>query len=74
MELPSGSELFLGILLGAIGTGYFLYGKKQARAVHLLAGLALMAGPIFLPASGGWLVLYGAIVALPFVASRWWGL
>ena len=35
------------LLFGAIGLGYFVYGKKQRRAVPLAAGFALMAFPYF---------------------------
>src|SRR3546814_5579929 len=39
------ATLLWGLLFGSIGLGYFLYGKKQARLVPLLCGLALMIYP-----------------------------
>jgi hypothetical protein len=43
----SASSLLLGLLLGSIGLGYFIYGKKQRAVVPLACGLALMVFPYF---------------------------
>ena len=60
------SLLLWGVLFGAIGLGYFIYGKKQRAVVPLLSGLALMGLPYFV-ASSWLLVLLGiAIAALPY--------
>lgn len=40
-------QLLWGVLFGAIGMGYFVYGRKQRAAVPLLCGLALMVFPYF---------------------------
>jgi len=40
---PAG--LCIAVLFGAIGTGLFLYGRKQRRPPQLLAGIALMLFP-----------------------------
>jgi hypothetical protein len=55
------------VLAGALGTGYFVYGKKDARASFMLAGAALCVYPIVI--SGFWRVLaVGLALALaPFV-------
>lgn len=61
------TTLLWGLLFGAIGTGYFVYGKRQQESVPLLCGLGLIVLPwIF---TGSWsLALVGlALVALPFV-------
>ena len=56
------SSLFLGVLFGSIGLGYFLYGRKQRAVVPLLCGLVLMIVPYFIP--NVWvLLLFGAVVA-----------
>ena len=39
-------ELFAGIVVSALGTGIFLYGKTQRRAPQLVAGVLLMACPL----------------------------
>jgi len=61
------TQLFCSILLSAIGLGYFVYGKRQSRAVPLLCGLGLMLFPYFV---GNWILLLslGAVmIALPIV-------
>ncbi len=64
--MPSPASLFLGILFGSIGVGYFLYGKREQMFVPLLAGIVLIALPWFV-ASTMWLVLGGLVVmAVPY--------
>ena len=59
--------LLIGILTGAIGMGYFIYGKRQTKFVPLLAGMALCVYPYFVD-SALWLVVIGAVLlAAPFV-------
>lgn len=58
----SESTLFWGVLFGAFGLGYFVYGKKQRAIVPLLCGIGLMALPYFV--TGAWLlVALGVIIA-----------
>jgi len=60
------SQLLWGVLFGAIGLGFFTYGKKQKAAVPLIAGIALLVCPYFI-ANVYMLVLTGiALVALPY--------
>jgi hypothetical protein len=64
--MPSPASLFLGILFGSIGVGYFIYGKREQMFVPLLAGILLIALPWFV-ASMAWLVLAGlAVMAVPY--------
>ncbi|MEO6104263.1 MAG: hypothetical protein ABIP44_11580 [Pseudoxanthomonas sp.] len=60
------STMVWGMLFGAIGLGYFIYGKRQAALVPLVCGLALMVFPYFL--SSAWaLVLVGVVLmAIPY--------
>ena len=63
----TGTALAIGMLTGAIGVGYFMYGKRQTKFVPLLAGMALCVYPYFVD-SALWLVVIGAILlAAPFV-------
>lgn len=56
------STLLWGVLFGAFGLGYFVYGKKQRAIVPLLCGIGLMALPYFV--TGAWLlVALGVILA-----------
>jgi len=61
------STLLWGVLFGALGLGYFVYGKKQQAVVPLLCGLALMVLPYFV--YGMWTLLaVGAVLSvLPFI-------
>jgi hypothetical protein len=39
------NDIFLSLITGGIGFVLLVYGKKQGRWPHLVAGLALMAYP-----------------------------
>ncbi len=41
-------RLFFGVLFGAIGMGYIVYGRKQRHGVALLCGVLLGVLPYFL--------------------------
>ena len=41
----NGMTLVWGVLFGAIGFGYFLYGRKQHKTAPFLCGIALMIFP-----------------------------
>ena len=47
-EMDSTAVLLWGLLFGAIGFGFFLYGKKQKAVVPLIAGIALCVVPYFI--------------------------
>ena len=60
------TSLLIGIFTGAIGVGYFMYGKRQARFAPLIAGMLLCVYPYFVTGVV-WLVLVGvALMAAPF--------
>lgn len=61
------TNLVIGILTGAVGVAYFVYGKRQARFAPLIAGMLLCVYPYFV-SSVTWLVVIGvALIAAPFV-------
>jgi hypothetical protein len=62
----SASSLFLGVLFGSVGLGFFIYGRKQRTVVPLLCGLALMVVPYFIP--NAWLLFAVGLVlvAVPY--------
>jgi hypothetical protein len=45
--VDSSASLLWGVVFGAVGFAYFVYGKKQQRFVPLLCGMGLMAFPYF---------------------------
>jgi hypothetical protein len=61
------STLVIGIITGAFGVGYIVYGRRQTKFVPLVAGIFLCAYPYFID-SVVWLCLVGALLlAAPFV-------
>ncbi len=42
------STLLWGVLFGAIGLAFFVYGKRQRSVVPLVAGIALCVIPYFI--------------------------
>ena len=63
----SATNLAIGLIAGAIGMGYFVYGKKQEKVSFIIAGIALCGYP-YLFASLWALCLVGVVlVAYPFV-------
>ena len=64
--MDSVAVLLWGMLFGAIGFGYFLYGKKQKAVVPLITGIVLCVVP-YLIANVYVLVMVGVILmAIPF--------
>ena len=53
--------VFLSLIPGGVGFVLFVYGKKQARWPHLVAGLALMIYPYFATSVGA-LTGVGALI------------
>ena len=63
------NSLVVGIIAGAIGVGYFIYGKRQAKFTPLLAGVLLCIYPYFTD-SLLWLSVIGlALVVAPFLVD-----
>ncbi|HSI52133.1 MAG TPA: hypothetical protein VLA61_28025 [Ideonella sp.] len=62
----STATLLLSVLFGAIGSGYFLYGRKQRAVVPLLCGLALIVMPYFIPNAALLVVAGVAVSAIPY--------
>jgi hypothetical protein len=60
------SLLVWGMLLGAVGLGFFSYGKRQKAVVPLFTGIALMMFPYFAPNLSILLVGGTILVALPW--------
>ena len=45
--MGSAASLIWGVIFGAIGLAYFVFGKRQQRFVPLFCGIGLMAFPYF---------------------------
>jgi len=63
------NALFVGLIAGAFGMAYFVYGKRQAKLVAMLSGIALCIYPYFFE-SVLWLCVVGAALLIaPFVVD-----
>lgn len=65
MGTSSTTALLLSVLIGSVGFGYFIYGKRQAHLPTLLSGLGMMLGPIFIGSWWGMLALAAVLMVLP---------
>jgi hypothetical protein len=72
MDLSAG-PLIASLLIGTIGFGLFLYGKKAQRMPQLVSGLALMVYPYFVPGLG-WMIGVGVLVIAALLAAVRYGL
>lgn len=61
------NSLIIGVIAGAFGLGYFIYGKRQSKVVPMLAGVLLCIYP-YLTENLLWLSVIGvALLAAPFL-------
>jgi hypothetical protein len=63
------NALLASILLGSVGMGFFMYGRRQRRAPHLAVGVLLMVYPYFVSNVALMLVIGVVLVALVYVAA-----
>ena len=61
--------MFTSLLVGSVGFGFFLYGKRQKRTPHLAVGLLLMVYPYFVSSVTLTVVIAVALVGLLYLAS-----
>jgi len=54
------------VLYGAVGLGYFMYGKRQKMLVPLFCGLGLMGFPYFVSDATLLVVIGCVLLGLPF--------
>ena len=70
MDLDHPGVLFSGLLIGALGMGFFVHGKRNADLRTLLAGVGFSVIPVV---GHSLLVLWGATglcASLLYVSSR----
>lgn len=58
--------LFISIVAGLIGSGYFIYGKKNANFKMLFSGLGLCVVPYFISSTILLVIACVAMAAAPF--------
>jgi hypothetical protein len=54
------------MLFGAVGFGYFMYGRKQSRTVPLLCGIGLFVMPWIISSLFPLLAAGAVLMALPY--------
>jgi len=60
------NALLAAIMIGVVGLGAFIYGKRQSRLPHMIAGIGLMGYPYFVTN-----VLLMAGIAMALLAALW---
>ena len=69
-ESPSADSgmtfMFIMMVWGSVGTGYFIYGKKTSKFVFLLCGIGLCVFPIFITNNTINIILGIVMIILPF--------
>lgn len=63
------SLLIWGVVFGAIGLGFFTYGRQQRAVVPLLTGIALFVFPYFISNVIVLVIVGMLLVALPYFVS-----
>jgi hypothetical protein len=63
------NALLASVLVGSVGLGLFMYGRRQRRAPHLAAGILLMVYPYFVPSVGLMIAIAAALCGLLYLAS-----
>lgn len=54
------------VIFGAMGLGYFVYGRRQKMLVPLFCGVGLMAYPYFVSNAILLVVIGGVLLAVPY--------
>lgn len=67
--MPSPSQLFIGLVAGAIGVGYFVYGRREGRFAPMLCGIALCVYPYLVTGTLALCVIGAALLAAPFIVD-----
>jgi hypothetical protein len=65
--MEGAGALFWGMVFGAFGVGYFIYGRKQRRLVPLFCGIALVVFPYFVSGTLPTVLVGAALLAAPFL-------
>ncbi len=69
LSTMNANALLASVLIGSVGLGLFIYGKRQRRAPHLAAGVLLMVYPYFVPSVLVMSLVAAAILGLLYLAS-----
>ena len=65
-----GNSLLAGFVVSLIGTGFFMYGKKQSRAPQMLFGLISIVYPYFVGGAGWVFGIFALLLAALWLSLR----
>ncbi len=65
------ASLLWGVVFGAIGAGYIVYGRRQRAPVPLLCGLGLVGFTWFVTNPWAIVLVGAALMAAPFAVNRY---
>jgi hypothetical protein len=64
------ASIVISMLVGTVGFGIFIFGKKQQRHPQLVVGLAMMVYPYFIPSALAMALIAVALIALLVLAVK----
>ena len=62
----STASILWALLFGSVGSGFFIYGKKQQAGVPLVCGLILIILPYFVSSTLVLVLLGVMLIAVPY--------
>jgi len=65
--IMNGTTLLIGLITGSVGSGFFIYGKKQRKWLPMLSGVLLCIAPYFVENLTLLVGLSIVLCAVPFV-------
>jgi len=65
--IVNSAALMIGIFAGCFGFAYFVYGKKQAKAVPLVCGIGLCVIPYFIESLTLLILVCLTLIIAPFI-------
>lgn len=61
------------MIFSTLGVGFFMYGKRAQRPVHLVCGAVLVIYPWFVTNVAALVSIGVVLLAAPFAAAWWFG-
>jgi hypothetical protein len=65
--MPSLPSLLLTLVISSLGSGYLLYGRRNAHPIATLCGVLLMAVPMLVSGPVPLLLIAAVLLAVPFL-------
>jgi hypothetical protein len=60
------ASIVWSVVFGAIGVGFFMYGRRQRRVIPFVSGIGLMVVPYFVESATAMVAICVALMALPY--------